>query len=144
MGNQMGENKLIKLSSMKRRTIWKKIPHLSFLFVLLLAQYACSQKKEAIDLSGYVIGYDSKTSCGCFYVDKEMVEVGVAKDISDKVTKSCKSSKYGYGALINFKQVPPKSDYTKPAENTLIITHGYWTVKDGKNTFIVTSFEPFF
>lgn len=107
-----------------------------------MASFAHAQ--EATTLSGYTVGYDAKTKCGCLYVDKEMIEAGVATDISAKANKVCTSAKYGLGAPIDFKKVPANADYVTPAENTLISISGYWGMKEGKNTFFVTSFEPFF
>ena len=117
---------------------------LAFLAFGMTAATASAQNKETINLNGYTIGYDSKTACGCFFTDKEMVEQGIAADISAKTNKSCSSPKYGLGASMCFDKVPATADYRVPAENTLISVQGYWSVKEGINTFIVTSFEPFF
>lgn len=117
---------------------------LAFLAFGLTSAAASAQNQETIQLNGYTIGYDSKTACGCFFTDKEMVEQGVAADISAKTNKSCSSAKYGLGASICFERIPADADYKIPAENTLISAQGYWTVRAGVQTFIVTSFEPFF
>lgn len=116
----------------------------AFLLFGMMATSCNAQKQETTELSGYTIGYNSNTGCGCFYVDKEMVEAGVAKDISDKADKVCSSGKYGLGAPISFQKVPSNADYTTPAENTLMIFTGYWAVQGGKNTFFATKVEPFF
>ncbi|AEA45719.1 hypothetical protein [Fluviicola taffensis] len=117
---------------------------LAFFAFGMIGTSAHAQNNETTSLSGYVIGYDSAKKSGCFFVDKQMVEQGVAAGISGKTNKSCSSAKYGLGAAINLERVPSDADYNTPAENTLLIFNGYWAVKDGINTFFVISFEPFF
>jgi hypothetical protein len=117
---------------------------LVFFAFAMMGTAVLAQSKEATSLSGYVIGYDANTKQGCFFVDKDMVAQGIAKDISNKTNDSCSSPKYGLGAAIGFNKVPTDADYTTPAENTLMIFQGHWVSKDGKNTFIVNSFQPFF
>lgn len=121
----------------------KKFAFAFFAFVMV-GTSAKAQDKETIELSGYVIGYDADTKNGCFFVDENMVEQGIAKDISSNTNKSCNSSKYGKGATINFDEVPTDADYTTPKENTLMSFQGQWIVKDDNKTFVVSSFEPFF
>jgi hypothetical protein len=116
----------------------------TFCLSVFMGTIAHAQSKETISLGGYVIGYDENTKLGCFFVDDQMVEMGVATAISNKVNNSCSSPKYGLGATISFKKVPTDSDYNRPPENTLMLYEGHWVVEEGVNKFFVSSFQPFF
>lgn len=117
---------------------------LAFFAFAMIGTAANAQGKETTTLGGYVMGFDSKTECGCIFVDKEMVKQGIAKDISNQTNKECSLPKYGLGAIICFDEVPTDADYKTPKESTLMSFTGRWVTKEGKMTFVVSSFEPFF
>lgn len=112
--------------------------------VICLLTWTNNLSAQTETLNGYTIGYNTQTKAGCFFVDREMVESGMASDISKKTSSGCNSEKYGSGAVIYFGEVPADADYVRPAENTLMIFTGHWVVKDGKHQFNATSIEPFF
>ncbi len=99
---------------------------------------------ETIELSGYVFEYDNSSKSACFFVDSEMVAVGVATDISNQVSEDCHHFKFGKGAKINFSKVPSNESYTTPVNGVLIAVTGYWTKNTKEVVFHVKSFEPFF
>jgi hypothetical protein len=109
---------------------------------LLLSSNALHAQTE--NLNGYTIGYNEQTKAGCFFVDAQMVESGIATDIRPKASGGCNSDKYGAGVTVYFGEVPADADYIRPSENTLMILSGYWTTNAGKNQFNVTKIEPFF
>lgn len=95
-------------------------------------------------LGGIVLQYNSNTKTGCFFTIAEMVADGVAKSIDAKVSDTCYSNEYGYGALINFKNVPKTANYPKPIEGQLMSYEGKWKVVADNYVFYVSKIEPFF
>lgn len=103
------------------------------------------KKKERITtLKGMIFHYMASEKTGCLFTISDMVDAGIAKRIDDKVIEECYSENYGYGALINFENVPKNSPYTKPSEGVLMSFEGTWKVVDGLDIFYVKSMEPFF
>lgn len=106
---------------------------------------------EKETLTGIIKNIDNNSQKGCFFVDPEMIEAGVANALGDKANFSnCNDPKFGKGVEINFTTIDPNSDYTSlPSENVLLIFQGYWkhetnTANEQINTFYVTEYEPFF
>ncbi|MDD3772969.1 MAG: hypothetical protein RBT46_08775 [Weeksellaceae bacterium] len=82
----------------------------------------------------------------CFYVDQEMVDVGIVQPLGNKVNTSCQDSKYGTGTVLDFNKLDSNSDYPDlPMENTLIEIAGNWKKSDFESyIFYVIRWEPFF
>ncbi len=120
----------------------KKIVLSATMTCLLALTNTLSAQTET--LNGYTIGYNGKTKAGCFFVDREMVEAGVATDIRSKAGSECTSDKYGNGVSMYFGEVPADAPYVRPGENVLMTITGYWVIKNGKHQFNATSIEPFF
>lgn len=102
-------------------------------------------------LSGIIKMYDANTGIGCFYVDPEMVQAGVAKPLGHRADKGiCIDEKYGNGVPIDFSQVDPDSDYPgAPPEDILQMVMGHWRIASfaghGQvSIFQVHTYEPFF
>lgn len=118
-----------------------KIHLYSFWFLFLGLS---SLKAQSAKHSGVVKSYHTSVRA-CFYVDPEMLELGIARPLGDKKSTSCQDAKYKTGALVDFSQMSSDRDYqTPPTENTLIEITGYWKKIESSYVFYVTSWEPFF
>lgn len=95
-------------------------------------------------LGGIVFQYNKNNKTGCLFTISEMVEDGVAKSIETKISDACYSTKYGYGALLNFKNVSKNADYPKPIDGQLMSYEGKWKMEAGSYVFYVSKIEPFF
>ncbi len=102
------------------------------------------QEGQRITLSGFVYNYDPKTKVACFFTDLEMVEQGVARNISAQLTETCFIERYGFGAILYFGDMPTNKYYKKPIEGLLMDYLGSWKVKDGKSLFYVHEIQPYF
>ncbi len=102
------------------------------------------EQGKRITLSGFVYNYDPSTKLACFFTDLEMVEHGVARNISPQLTETCFIEKYGYGAILNFEEMPSNKYYKKPIEGLLMDYLGSWKIKDGKSVFYVLEIQPYF
>lgn len=106
-----------------------------------------AQNKSITTFSGHVLGYNKEKGFGCFYVNPEMVEAGVAEELGNKTAGTkCVSEKYGQGVPINFAGLNPKSDYNGiPEEDVLISLKGRW-IQNAKKQYEIhaTEWEPFF
>lgn len=92
-------------------------------------------------ISGYLENYNSNTKYGCLFVDKEMVEQGIANGLQTTNSK-CNSSKHGKGCSVNFNSY--SSDRGVPPTGLLVIFYGFWDKVNNEMTFCVTSAEEFF
>lgn len=104
------------------------------------------EKKDSptVTLSGMVFYYAKIDKTGCLFVLPEMVDAGVAESIDPKLSNACYSEKYGYGAYLNFKQVPRNADYALPVDGKIMQYTGKWGVEDGGDVFFVNKIQPFF
>lgn len=107
--------------------------------------------EDSITFSGKVKTYNQDTTCGCFFVDPEMVHVGAAQALGSKANgEVCMDAKYGKGVPINVSELNPDSDYPNPPEEgVLIIVKGRWKTesyqkKDNITILYITEYEPFF
>lgn len=121
----------------------------SFYLILMGSVLINAQSDEFVTIKGIVKSYKSENNA-CFYVDKEMVEQGIATGLGNKAGKICTDKKYGQGVLINFSGLNTEGDYaTPPDQNILIEVRGRWVTSDVENygkasTFHATEWEPFF
>ncbi|MCG2419579.1 hypothetical protein K8089_11140 [Aequorivita sp. F47161] len=102
------------------------------------------QNRIKFTLGGYVYNYNSKTKMGCLFTDLEMVTSQMVNDISDQLSNSCFSEKYGFGVHIYFGEIDPKNYYKKPIEGLLMNYYGTWEATNGNYVFHVQEIQPFF
>lgn len=105
-----------------------------------------AQSKEIITIAGKVFSYNMDSHSGCFYIDHEMIEAGVAKELGNKFANSkCVSKTYGKGGSISFSRLKENADYPHaPQEDILISVTGIWLMKGQIYEFQAIEWEPFF